>query len=153
MNKLLFAGLIIFTIALSGCAQSNTIGENIGDSLGDIPTAGKLIMGASCEQDSDCVYAINAYPTQKCISQNCPPPEDAQPEIGDPAYEWKQTYLDECVNSVALGGKNVQGEELLVDERAATCWCQTIQAEGTSLNGQKICRKQVVETPVENTEI
>ncbi len=156
MNELLFSGLAIFILAFSGCVQNSTPGDIIGDVLPNGgTTSGMLILGAACEQDADCVYAINAYPTQKCISANCPPPEDAQPETGDPAYEWKQTYLDECVNSAQLNGKNVQGEDLLIDSRAASCACQTIDAQGTSLDGQKICRKQVVqeETPIENTGI
>ncbi len=154
MNKLLFSGLVIFSIALLGCVQTN--GGNPLDGLGEgtnTPNMGKLVAGASCETDADCVYALNAYPIQKCVSANCPPPENTQPEPGDPAYEWEDAFLDECVNAAQLNGKNLQGEELLIDERAATCACKAIELANTSLDGQKICRKQVVETPVEESGI
>lgn len=156
MNQRLFFGLIILTIALAGCVQNNPTGENTtGIILNGGTSSGMLIQGAACEVDSDCVYALNAYPIQRCVSQNCPPPENPnQPVQGDPAYEWMNGYLDECVNSVQLGGKNVQGEELLIDTRAATCACEPIPLAGTSVDGQKICRKKMVEeTPTENTGI
>ncbi len=120
--------------------------------------AGLLIFGAACEQDNDCVYALNAYPTQKCVSQNCPPATEAQPSPGDPTYEWMDTYLDECVNAGVLEGKNVQGEDLILDERGASCTCAPFQSPdgiATSLDGAKLCRKIVTgnETPIENQGI
>lgn len=157
MKTLLYAGLLIFVITLAGCLQNDTNGtENPLDGLGEgtnAPSMGKLVAGASCEVDEDCVYALNAYPIQECVSANCPPPEMEQPEPGDPKYEWKDAFLDECVNATQLDGKNLQGEELVIDERAATCACKPIELAGTSLDGQKICRKHVVETPVENTGV
>lgn len=154
MKTLLYTGLLILVITLAGCLQTGTTGE--GNPLGEginVPSVGKLVAGAACETDNDCVYALNAYPIQKCISANCPPPEMEQPEPGDPKYEWKDAFLDECVNAAQLEGKNLQGEELLIDSRAATCACKPIELANTSLDGQKICRKQVSETPVENTGI
>jgi hypothetical protein len=154
MKTLFFTGIALILIALAGCI-TNTPPENpLDGGMPNTPSTGKLIAGASCEQDLDCVYALNAYPIQKCISPNCPSPENAQPEPNNPAYEWKQTYLDECVNNAQLNGKNVQGEDLLIDSRAASCACETIQLPGTSLDGQKICRKKMVEeTPAENSGI
>ncbi len=149
-------GIALALIALSGClgGNENTLtpgGEGNENGPGN---TGKLIAGATCEQDSDCVYALNAYPYQKCVSPNCPPPENAQPEPNDPAYEWESTYVDECVNNAQLNGKNVQGEELLLDTRAATCGCETIELPGTSIDGQKICRKKLVEeVPLENSGV
>lgn len=153
MKTLLFTGLILVIISLAGCATP-PLAENPLNEGGNTLNSGKLIAGVSCEVDSDCVYALNAYPIQKCISQNCPPLEDAQPTPNDPAYEWGDAYLDECVNAAQLNGKNVQGEDLLIDARAATCACEAIQLAGTSLDGQKICRKKMVEeTPAENTGV
>lgn len=152
MKTLLAAGALLLILTLAGCVQNNTNSENPLEGINGeiIPGMGKLVAGAACEVDEDCVYALNAYPTQECISPNCPPEDQPQPEWGDPAYEWKQTYLDECVNAAQLNGKNLQGEELLIDARAATCTCQPIQLANTSLDGQKICRKKMVEeTPVE----
>lgn len=156
MKTTLAAGALLLILALMGCIQNNS---NTGNPLegideGVVPGIGKLVAGAACEVDEDCVYALNAYPAQECISPNCPPEDQPQPEWGDPNYEWKQTYLDECVNAAQLDGKNLQGEELLIDTRAATCTCQTIDLANTSLDGQKICRKKIVEeAPVENTGV
>lgn len=110
--------------------------------------SGLLIRGAACEQDSDCVYAVNAYPTLRCVSPNCPPEEMDQPASGDPAYEWIESYHDECVNFADLEGKNELGEDLLVESRGVNCTCEPIAPRDgaiTSVSGQKVCVKHTIE--------
>ncbi len=152
MMKLLFFTGMLAMIILSGCTGSAPYEDTGNNAAGD--ALGLLIVGAACEQDSDCVYALNAYPIEKCVSTNCPPSTEPQPETDDPAYEWQTVYLDECVNSAALQGKNFLGEDLQVDTRSNSCVCQPFASPDgfpTSLDGQKICRK-TIEAPPEVTE-
>ncbi len=102
----------------------------------------KIAAWASCVTNDQCVYALNAQPKLKCISENCPPEENPQPTQGDPAYEWMEGYDPACVNASAINNQNGNGEELLLDARAASCACQPIQSpEGviTSISGTKVC--------------
>ncbi|MEK6902905.1 MAG: hypothetical protein AABX02_04955, partial [archaeon] len=120
-----------------------------GEGSGTPITSGLLIQGAGCEVDADCVYALNAYPALRCISENCPDPSDpAQPEQGDPAYEWIDSYHETCVNAQQLNHQNSNGETLQIDSRAATCTCQAIESPDgsiTSVTGQKTCRTQLTQ--------
>lgn len=102
-----------------------------------------LVQGAACETNEQCVYALNAHPILKCISENCPPEDSPiQPEVGDPKYEWIQGYIPSCINAESLNNQNTEGEEFQIDEREAKCACQPIQSpEGviTSISGTKVC--------------
>jgi hypothetical protein len=104
---------------------------------------GSLVQGAMCEQDSDCTYALNVYPTLKCVSPNCPEPNDPnQPDIGDPNYEWIEGNDPACVNTADLQGNNLNGEPLQIDTREASCACKPIESENgiiTSVTGEKVC--------------
>ncbi|MBM3281953.1 MAG: hypothetical protein FJY86_01250 [Candidatus Diapherotrites archaeon] len=152
-NQLPLILIMITTLLLSGCVNENTTGNNPTSGNQNMPSTGKFVAGATCEIDEDCVYALNAYPIQKCISANCPPPEAEQPEPGNPAYEWTDAYLDECVNNTQLNGTNMQGEPLQIDKRNANCACEAVNLPGTSIDGQKICRKKIVETIPEDSGI
>lgn len=108
-----------------------------------------LVQGAGCEVDTDCTYALNAYPQLRCISTNCPEADDPnQPPQGDPAYEWIESYHSTCVNANQMNNQNGNGEELQIDSRAATCTCKAISPAGdviTSVTGQKVCVTQLNE--------
>lgn len=111
-----------------------------GSPIEEYEPSPKLAAGASCTSNDQCVYALNAYPKLKCVSENCPPEENPQPAQGDPAYEWIEGYDPACVNAGALNNQNGVGDELVVDTREASCACQPIQTNGeTSLSGQSIC--------------
>ncbi|MEK6970976.1 MAG: hypothetical protein AABW68_04815 [archaeon] len=139
---LLVIGIFLFT--QSG-GEPIIQGENPPGGEGDGAMA-LLVEGAACEQDTDCVYALNAYPSPQCVSTNCPPPEAIeQPEPGDPIYEWVDGYDPACVNANALNNQNREGEPLLLEDRETRCACQPIPTgDGviTSLTGSKICTVQ-----------
>jgi hypothetical protein len=118
---------------------------------GDNTQTTKLAAWTACTTDDQCVYALNAHPKLKCVSENCPPEENPQPAQGDSAYEWIPAYDPACVNAENLNNQNGEGEELLLDTRAAKCACQPIlTSEGTSLAGQSICA--IVESDSLETE-
>ncbi len=152
MDKpILVAGAIILVIVIIAFlyfypAQLGTIPPGIGPDGATPIVSGLLVQGAACEQDSDCMYALNAYPIKRCISGNCPPEDDPnQPEPGDPAYEWFDTYQPSCVNANDLQNKNILGEDLQFDPREHECECVPFQSpEGhpTSLDGQKLCQEK-----------
>jgi hypothetical protein len=152
-SKLILLLSILAALFLAGCISEKTISDTLKGDDSAISNTGKFVAGATCEMDEDCVYALNAYPIQKCISANCPPPEDEQPAPNDPKYEWKESYLDECVNNAQLNGTNVQGEPLQIDTRSASCACEAVNLPGTSIDGQKICRKKFTESVPEDSGI
>lgn len=120
--------------------ETNQLPEPVEEHGGVTPL---LVQGAGCEQDSDCSYAINAYPKLKCVSENCPPVENPnQPEQGDPAYEWEQSYDPACLNVAQLNNQNSDGDELQIDTREASCVCKPIESQDgiiTSVTGSKVC--------------
>ena len=128
--------------ALLFLTPTSVVTDYTGGPVEESMNAPKLAAGASCTSNDQCVYALNAYPKLKCISENCPPEENPQPAQGDPDYEWAEGYDPACVNAGALNNQNGNGEELLLDTRAASCACQPIQSPNggiTSLTGQSIC--------------
>lgn len=136
-------GIVILVVggALLFLTPVTVVTNNQGEPLEEYEGAPKLAAGASCVTNDQCVYALNAYPKLKCVSENCPPEESTeQPTQGDPMYEWVEGYDPACVNAENLNNQNGKGEELQIDERAAKCACQPIQTNGeTSLSGQSIC--------------
>lgn len=145
-------GILLFFSGCTGNLYGDTIEVPEVEFENPFPTvSGVVIIGAACEEDSDCVYAENAHPSWKCVSANCPPEDQPQPEVNDPAYEWETTYIKSCVNSNELGGKNSAEEELLINERTP-CVCQPFQnPEGypTSMDGTKLCQTKTNESQAE----
>lgn len=135
---------LYFTPVQEGAVQGEQPMEESGPIM-----AGMLVQGAACEQDTDCVYALNAYPALRCVSPNCPDENDPnQPEQGDPSYEWIESYQETCLNAGAMSNQNTNGEELQIDSRAAACTCEVIGSPDgvpTSLTGQKICVTHLAE--------
>lgn len=153
ITTFIFWVLGIIAVVVVGAVAVVTISERVTSDGAAPPvpvevgvgiTTGKLARGAACAQDSECVYAENAYAGLRCISPNCPPEDSPdQPAKGDPAYEWLDAYQGACVNAGELQENNAAGEPLLVNTRNFSCACEPIPAgangEQTSLTGQKIC--------------
>ncbi len=150
-GALVLAVLVVGVIVLFLTPTQVVVTPHPIENTGPEPTvSGMLVQGASCETDSDCAYALNAYPYLRCTSPNCPEADDPnQPAQGDPNYEWIESYQSSCVNTTQMNNQNGNGEELLIDSRAASCTCKAPSPAGdviTSVAGQKVCVTQLHES-------
>lgn len=87
----------------------------------------------ACEQDSDCVYAINAFDAPRCASPNCPPEEATQPQPYAEGYVWEEGFREGCINPASTQGKDARGEDYQINPRAS-CVCAALNT------AQKICQ-------------
>ncbi|QQR92312.1 MAG: hypothetical protein IPJ89_04100 [Candidatus Iainarchaeum archaeon] len=130
VNGFVVVGLIGTLLCLSGCIglppESGYDIEN--QALPHVDSA------LACQQDSDCVYAINAFDAPRCASPNCPPEEQTQPQPYAEGYEWENGFREGCINPAATQGKDAQGEEFQINPRAS-CACVSVEN-----SNQKMCQ-------------
>lgn len=122
-----FLGIILF---LSGCIG---LPPESGYDIENQPLP-QVDSALSCEQDADCVYAINAFDSPRCSSPNCPPEEETQPQPYAEGYEWENGFREGCINPASTQGKDAHGEEFQINPRAS-CSCAAIEN-----STQKMCQ-------------
>ncbi len=119
--SLVFLALISCVLLISGCIGLPP--KTDFDAQQEPQPKVDAIIG--CVEDVECAYAINAYSSPHCVSGNCPPEDQTQPEPNAPGYTWEDGFSGGCINIAANEGKDARGEAFQLNPRIV-CACVAI---------------------------